>query len=370
MTNSIPSIDSLHTETESTKGLNNSFSDTQTTSTSPRGLFLEALVDAIDDKPLDSATQSHIMQNNIANVKLPSLSSLTSSIQNISNPNVLSQSIMDEYKYKDYMTAYTAYCQAYQYAATMAYHQQRAFANTFPRPYSHPINQVNNTNHRQLYPPIAIRPQDDPPFTGRYGHDDLVKAYSRTKPPINNQYIQNASNINSPIDDAHASSSNNMSDSENSDDQHDSINDEDSSDSMNMVSDGSMTTRESNQDIQRRTHKLAERKRRNEMKKLFEQLKTLLPNSTQSERHKLSKWDILSQTVNTIDSLIRKKALLTSKKNYLVPRVIKLQSVDNPSLIIDENINSVHISDLKGPEMRNDKKISCLDALAAIVNSP
>lgn len=90
----------------------------------------------------------------------------------------------------------------------------------------------------------------------------------------------------------------------------------DSSDSMNMIFDESMATRESNQDIQRRTHKFAESKRRNEMKKLFEQLKALLPNSTQSERHKLSKWDILSQTVNIIDSLIRKKALLISKKNY------------------------------------------------------
>lgn len=373
-----PSIHNHSKKPENTMGLHDSAPDTQPISTGSNSLFLEALVDAIEDGSINNSTHAQNFSNNGVNTRLPSLSSLTSSLQNSPRNTTLPYYNIYGVRYKDYMSAYMAYCQAYQYAATMTYHQQRAFANTLPRQYPNstripPMNTNNSAeNSRHSYPPIAIKSQDDPPFTGRYGHDDLVKAYSRPKPPGVVQHIPNTP-VNNSSDDALRGRENDMSDSENSDDPQDTINgDEESSDSMNLsTSDRSMMVHESNQDTQRRAHKFAERRRRNEMRQLFEQLKDLLPNIPQSEKQKLSKWDVLSQTVNTIDALLHKKALLISKKNYLIPR-IKSQSIDASSIISSESIDFAKEAGKESDKQldNEEKKSPCLDTLVTIVNSP
>jgi hypothetical protein len=57
------------------------------------------------------------------------------------------------------------------------------------------------------------------------------------------------------------------------------------------------------------SHKLAERKRRTEMKELFDQLRDLMP---QERGSKASKWEILTKGMSS-ESLKLKKMLLTSE---------------------------------------------------------
>lgn len=355
----------------------NRFPNDQNVSDGTQRLFLEALADAIEDKIPNGVTQTQTLPNSGANVRLPSLSSLTYSIQ---PPRTTApQDPLYGPKYKEYIAAYTAYCQAYQYAAAMAY--QRAFTNTMPHAYPHPQqpNSSNTSVHprdpRQAYQPIAIKPQDDPPFTGRYGHDDLVKAYSRPKIPANEQQSPTTPSSGAS-NDAHTSGGNN-SDSESLADRDDVNDDEYSSDSIHfMTNDGSASPEPqplSYHDTQKRAHKLAERRRRNEMKRLFEQLRDLLPDIPNFEKQKLSKWDVLSQAVSTIDVLLRKKAALISKKNYLAPRIAKSPPIDDSILISDENIDSCNVNieqSVSDPSRQARSRKPCLDALAAIVDSP
>ncbi|CAO1638961.1 unnamed protein product [Sympodiomycopsis kandeliae] len=68
------------------------------------------------------------------------------------------------------------------------------------------------------------------------------------------------------------------------------------------------------------SHKLAERKRRKEMKDLFDDLKNLLPNLEQDkDKGKLSKWEILSKAIDHIYAV-------NSSQNELIAEVSRCRS--------------------------------------------
>ncbi|KAF1951856.1 hypothetical protein CC80DRAFT_187874 [Byssothecium circinans] len=64
------------------------------------------------------------------------------------------------------------------------------------------------------------------------------------------------------------------------------------------------------------SHKMAERKRRSEMKSLFDELNNILPNSPGS---KSSKWEILTKSIDYIKSLARNHETMRAENNRLRP---------------------------------------------------
>lgn len=82
-------------------------------------------------------------------------------------------------------------------------------------------------------------------------------------------------------------------------------------------------------DTQKEQHKIAERKRRRDMKELFEELRACLPSSG-----KLSKWEVLEKAVDFIDYLTETQAELSKKKTELLSNINELKK------IVSEEINS------------------------------
>ncbi|KAI8982584.1 Myc-type, basic helix-loop-helix domain-containing protein [Pilobolus umbonatus] len=70
------------------------------------------------------------------------------------------------------------------------------------------------------------------------------------------------------------------------------------------------------------SHKLAERKRRKEMKELFDDLRDLLP---MEKSLKSSKWEILSKAVEYIDRLQQKEVKNTHEKEELKKELARLK---------------------------------------------
>jgi hypothetical protein len=309
---------------------------------------LGALVDAIEDTDKFGSIQKLLpsLADAIANptkgssetgpkestIKLPPLSSMwcPDSSSSLSSENAGLDPYygsLDSSKLKDYMTAYAAYYQAYRYA--LAYQQTQKPSPIYPRPptissaFINPKERnssdvpVNSGSHapRAIFPPVAARPVEEPLSYGRYGHDDLLKAHSRPK-------RDGSEAISNDID---ASKKQKMQ-SEPSNEDSDSAEEDEAEDEEQDLD------RDSNesqlQQAQRRAHKFAERKRRREMKKMFDQLKSLLPGLAGFERQKLSKWDILSNAVDAIDDLVQKRTVLMSKKQHLVSLLQSLNVQD------------------------------------------
>jgi hypothetical protein len=67
----------------------------------------------------------------------------------------------------------------------------------------------------------------------------------------------------------------------------------------------------------RLSHKLAERKRRKEMKDVFDNLKDALPPDVP----KSSKWEILNEASSSIDDLLTKEQALLNQRNQLLKRI-------------------------------------------------
>lgn len=67
----------------------------------------------------------------------------------------------------------------------------------------------------------------------------------------------------------------------------------------------------------RLSHKLAERKRRKEMKDVFDGLKNVLPPGVP----KSSKWEILNEASGTIDDLLAQEQALLNQRNELLKRI-------------------------------------------------
>lgn len=67
----------------------------------------------------------------------------------------------------------------------------------------------------------------------------------------------------------------------------------------------------------RLSHKLAERKRRKEMKDVFDNLKDVLPPGVP----KSSKWEILNEASSTIDDLLTQEQALLNQRNELLKRI-------------------------------------------------
>lgn len=253
---------------------------------------------------------------------------------------------------------------------------------------------------RHALPPLAIKSDSQPPFTGRYGHDDLAKAYDcypptatgstlemrrsmETKPVPGDHammpHIKQAhdhvvpmANAKSPMakhkmmtkkhsdmDDSEDDSTNDSGSDDDDDDDHD-HNEESHHRGDDYSNEGERasplsSTRAITQTLkthigtsgklelshpgatvslpqipfnqhyaQRKAHKLAERKRRREMKRLFDSLRGLLPavgGNNVDAKVKLSKWEILNGAVDVIDALVRKQNMLLSKRGYLLPRL-------------------------------------------------
>ncbi|KAI8641188.1 Myc-type, basic helix-loop-helix domain-containing protein [Parasitella parasitica] len=76
------------------------------------------------------------------------------------------------------------------------------------------------------------------------------------------------------------------------------------------------------------SHKLAERKRRKEMKDLFDDLKELLP---MDKSLKSSKWEILSKAVEYIDRLREKEVRASHEKEELQRELSKLKESSSSS---------------------------------------
>ena len=74
----------------------------------------------------------------------------------------------------------------------------------------------------------------------------------------------------------------------------------------------------------RNHHKMAERKRRQEMKQLFEELRAALPSNAQ----RASKWELLDQAIQYIDHLATKHISLNRRKVELITDIRKLRGMD------------------------------------------
>ena len=66
------------------------------------------------------------------------------------------------------------------------------------------------------------------------------------------------------------------------------------------------------------SHKMAERKRRSEMKSLFDELNSILPNSPGA---KSSKWEILTKSIDTIKSLRKNESLMIREHERTMKRL-------------------------------------------------
>ena len=71
----------------------------------------------------------------------------------------------------------------------------------------------------------------------------------------------------------------------------------------------------------RQSHKIAERKRRREMKDIFDALRDCLP----IDRRKHSKWEILNEAVDIIDDLIESEEALIKQKAALLKEIEQLK---------------------------------------------
>ena len=93
----------------------------------------------------------------------------------------------------------------------------------------------------------------------------------------------------------------------------DSSNNNDSSTSL----DSRRSSTSSRSEDHRLSHKLAERKRRKEMKDVFGDLKDVLPPGVP----KSSKWEILNEASITIDDLLAHEQALLNQRNLLLKRI-------------------------------------------------
>lgn len=73
----------------------------------------------------------------------------------------------------------------------------------------------------------------------------------------------------------------------------------------------------------RLSHKLAERKRRKEMKDVFDDLKNALPPGVP----KSSKWEILNEAAATIDDLLAQEQALLNQRNQLLKRINESKNI-------------------------------------------
>jgi hypothetical protein len=81
----------------------------------------------------------------------------------------------------------------------------------------------------------------------------------------------------------------------------------------------------SRSDDHRLSHKLAERKRRKEMKDIFDNLKNALPPGVP----KSSKWEILNEASITIDELLAQEQALLERRNQLLKQINESTSAKN-----------------------------------------
>lgn len=90
----------------------------------------------------------------------------------------------------------------------------------------------------------------------------------------------------------------------------------DPSDSTSSLENRRSSTSSRSED-HRLSHKLAERKRRKEMKDVFDDLKDVLPPGVP----KSSKWEILNEASSTIDDLLSQEQALLIQRNQLLKRI-------------------------------------------------